>query len=56
MKFIDVIENGSNIRKSISADKIKSLESLTHNNGTTVTVILFIDNTDLHVKESILYY
>lgn len=53
MKFIDVEENGSNIKKTIVADKIKSLESLTYNTGVTVTVILFIDNTELHVNESI---
>ncbi|OWP86667.1 hypothetical protein BWK60_07755 [Flavobacterium covae] len=53
MKFIDVVENGTNVLKSIAVDKIKSLESLTYNNGTEVTVILFTDNTEIHVNDSV---
>lgn len=54
MKFIDVTESGSNMRKSVNADKIKMLESITYSSGLVVTVITFIDNSqDLHVLESV---
>lgn len=53
MKFIDVTESGSNLKKAVNADKIKTLESLTYRTGQEVTVITFIDNSpELHALES----
>ena len=53
MKFIELTENGSDRIKSIAIDKIKSLESLKYHSGTIVTIVTFIDGTELHAKEPI---
>lgn len=54
MKLIDLTENGSNIKKSIVVDKIKSFEPLIYKtNGIKVTVIMFTDGTEIHVDETV---
>ena len=53
MKFIDLTESGSNIKKTVMIDKIKSFESLTYTTGQVVTIITFIDGTEIHVLQSI---
>jgi hypothetical protein len=52
MKFIDVTENGSNLIKTIATDKIKSLETINLNTGGSVTLILFVNKTELCVNET----
>ena len=51
-KLINVTENGSNRKVSIMLDKILTVEPLTYNSGETVTVITYINNTQIHVIEA----
>jgi hypothetical protein len=51
MNTIDVIEFGTNIPKSILVHNIKMIESMIYKSGETVTVISFIDDSEIHVTQ-----
>ncbi len=53
MKIIDLTEHGTAIKKSIVADKIKTLERIDYNSGESATIICFVDETEIHVKETV---
>ena len=51
-KLISLTENGSNRILSIMIDKILHIEPLTYNDGIKVTIITYINDDSVHVKES----
>lgn len=53
MKFIDITEYGTDIKKSVAIDKIKVLEKINYNWGDSATIIYFTDETEIHVKETV---
>lgn len=53
MKFIDITEYGTNIKKSVATDKIKMLERIDYKSGDSATIVSFINETEIHVKESV---
>ena len=51
--MLHVTEYGSNRKLTILSDKILHLEKLSYRDGTTVTVITFINDKTVHVLESL---
>lgn len=52
MKTITVTEFGSGVKKCLIASNIKFFEVLKYNTGETITLITFINDTNIHAIET----
>ena len=53
MKTITVTEQGTEEAHKLVVSNIKKFYSLTYNSGETVTIIDFVDGTEIHAKNPI---